>query len=166
VLLQQDRTDEAMKTLEQYAALNGRDYEARIQLAKYYRKQGNTKRELYHLERARDIDPFDRELHERLATIYRGANRYGDAKRALEVCLAILPERDRSRRGQPQPGAQQPGPAEEEWLFQARIRLELARTMLDLGDRPAAEKLARRVLEEGERLPAKLRDRAREILGR
>ncbi|MFQ5506276.1 MAG: tetratricopeptide repeat protein [Planctomycetota bacterium] len=161
LLLDQGETEKAMGVLEEYVGLNGRDYGAHIQLAKYYRERDAGDRELLHMERARDIDPFDRGLHERLAEIYRKRGRLGEAKRALDICLAILPERDRKQRsGQPGQG----DGAEEEWLFRARVRLSRAELMRDMGEREASKREASAVLEEGDRLPSELRKRAKALL--
>ncbi|MEZ5990539.1 MAG: tetratricopeptide repeat protein [Planctomycetota bacterium] len=140
--------DGAAALMQRYLALNGRDYDVHLQLARYHKERGEDKEELSHLERARDVDPFDRELHERMAEVYHQQGRMVEAVRSLKLALAIRKEKDRGR--------QQAGDGEVEGdvVFEARVRTRLAEMLGDAGNTAEARKQAKRVLELGDEVPA------------
>jgi tetratricopeptide (TPR) repeat protein len=172
LLRQKGDKDAAASVIDEYARYNGKDYEAHVLLAGYYREKGDLHLELEHLERARDIDPFDRALHERLAELYMQRQKPDDAAFVLRICLAIRPEKDHSQRGGgdgdtgpklelPKPEA--PAPADEA-AYAAGIRVKLAEALQAAGKIEEAKDAARKALEERARLDGDLVERAEKIL--
>lgn len=160
---------EAAALMNRYIALHGQDYSVRRQLATWYREKGDAKDELVQLEAARDVDPFDRELHSRLATIYQEDGRLAEAAFVLRMALATKPDRDRVSQG-PAAGSRPAGPGkekspEQELAFQAGLRLRLAEILLELGHKVEARAEAKRILGLGKGVPGEVRDRAQEIVG-
>ncbi len=154
---------EAAELMNRYIALHGQDYSVRRQLAVYYRENGKPQKELAHLEAARDVDPFDRELHSRLAKIYKEDGRLAEAAFALRMALATQVDRDRASMDPTKKGPNKKGP-EAEVQFEAGLRLQLAEIMLSLGHKVEASDEARRILKLGKAVPPEVQERAREIL--
>lgn len=160
-------TEKAVDELSKYASIVGKDYEAQMELAKHWRKQGQVVRELRNLERARDIDPFDRALHERLAEIYSARKNPAEAAFCLGIAIAITPDKDRSRRVAGMPGAPAPKvapDAADERKAVARLRVLRAEALVEAGDKTAAQDEARRALRDAESLDSGMRERAQKVL--
>ena len=167
VLLELGRRAEAMRTLRAYARINGRDYGAHTQLASWFREQNDPRREAFHLEQARDIDPFDRKLHERLGELYTAAGNHAEAGFVFGICAAIPIQKDRSQRSQPRGpgGAGRPKAStpEDEARYKAKMRLRQAEAYVS-AKRPAdARDAAKKALQGAEHLDSSEVSRAREI---
>lgn len=162
----------ALSAIAEYVRYNGKDYVAHVTLADDYRKKGELHFELRHLERARDIDPFDRRLHERLGELYMQRSKAHEAAFVFRICLAIPAEKDRSRRvarpaeGQQAPVPLRPVPQEDEDVWAARIRVKLAEALKEAGQIEVAREEARKALEARGKLDGDLVDRAEAVLGK
>jgi len=156
---------EAAALMNRYIKLHGQDYSVRRQLAEYYREIGEPDSELVHLEAARDVDPFDRELHGRMASIYKSDGKLAEAAFALRMALATRADRDRARLDPANKGPKAaPGP-EDEVAFEAEYRLRLAEILLQMGHKVEAAEEAGRILRLDKGVPQAVRKRAKEIAG-
>ena len=160
------RTDESAQALSRYLRINGKDYGAHVMLAEHYRKAGELHTELRHLEYARDIDPFDRKLHQRLGEIYGLRNKHEEAAFCYGICIAIRPEKDRAKRNAGGPNQGPAPPAKDEKLYQAEMRVRRAEALLKCGRVDEAEDDAKRALEEREKLDEDWVERAEAVLGK
>ncbi len=157
ILSKQGRKEEALAVLARYSELNGRDYGAHRLLSQAYRKNADLPRERRHLEMMRDIDPYDRALHWRLAQVLRQEKRYGDEVSALQIALVIPPALDRSARDQKKD--------EAETLRKAEIWLALCDALLRDQRHSEAKREAEKLLLSGEELQAEEKARALELAG-
>lgn len=163
IFKQMGEDDKALLVLERYVRLNGRDYGAHVELAAIYKGRQELSRELAHLEKARDVDPFDRELHERLAEIYRQKGKFPLAIQALEIALATLPAKDRKVRTASRSAAADP---DAEADYQATLRLSLSEVLKEAGDKKRSVREAQKVLENADKLHARLVEWARKLAGK
>jgi predicted Zn-dependent protease len=155
ILMEEGKKEEAHQVLVRYSELNGRDYQAHRLLAANYRERKDIDRERRHLELMRDIDPYDRALHVRLAEISTAARRHGDAVSALRIALAIPPELDRSARDQQEGQASLP--------TEGPLWLQLCEALIRAGQPQEAAKEAGKLLAAGKELSAEQKSRAEEI---
>lgn len=88
--------DAAMRELETYCARTGRAFQPRLELAAWHREHDRREAEVRLLEQAARIDPFMRELHERLADALVALGKRERAVEALQVALAVRPAIDRA----------------------------------------------------------------------
>jgi tetratricopeptide (TPR) repeat protein len=141
------RTVEAMMELATFCSRTARAYAPRLELAAFARAAGDARQEVELLEQAIAIDPFHREVHDRLATAYESTGRADRAVTELEAMLAIPPELDRGNLGKPP--AEVAGVDSPEFRAeQAQIALRLGKLLLGLDRRAAAKAALERVLRD------------------
>lgn len=161
------REAEALDELVRYTSIVGKDYEAQVELAQHWQKAGQVDRELACLERARDIDPFDRSLHERLATIYGTRGRHEEAAFCLRIAIAVKPELDRKARASGgegnEPAADAAGSVDDERRDAARLRVLLAESLLQAGRATEAKAEAERALRDADLLDSSFTERAKAV---
>ena len=158
ILKKQGEDEKALAVLERYSELNGRDYGAHRLLSEVYREGGELARERRHLEMMRDIDPYDRALHWRLAQILRQERLHADEVSALRIALVIPAELDRSAREQQEGGA--------EPVRKAAIWIALCEALIRAEQPAEAKSEAARLLASGEELLDDEKARAEELAGR
>lgn len=146
--LYRDRGDatQAQMEMKAYCRRTARAFTPRYTLAEFEREAGNFAQQAQYLVECNRIDPFHRELHERLGAAYEQLGKAAQAAREYEVAAAVVASMD--RRYLPR-GSQPPeddAPSEREargrlWLRAARIRHEL-------GDAARARELLARVVAD------------------
>jgi tetratricopeptide (TPR) repeat protein len=160
VLRRQGRETEAMMELKAFCKLTARAFKPRLQLAKFEREQGSREAEARFLREAIQIDPFMREVHERLGDALVALEQPAAALAEYRVGLAVPTKLDRAHVGKP--AAQVPDPAApEEAAARARLALKAARLCRQLGRRQAAAAFLDRVIAEAP--DSDLADEAREL---
>jgi tetratricopeptide (TPR) repeat protein len=123
-----------------------RAFQPRYQLAELARAAGRRDEERRWLTECNRIDPFHRELHERLAAAAEALGQRDVAAREFEMAAAVPAALDR-RRGQR--GVELPEPDSAPDLAQrAGLWLQAARLRADFGDTERAEALLRRIQQE------------------
>ena len=165
ILADMGKKAEAARLMTRYIKLHGQDYSVRRQLAAYYRETGDADNELAQLEAARDVDPFDRELHGRMASLYKTAGRLADAAFCLRMALATRLDLDRSQLDPTRKGTEAAKGPESEVAFEAEYRLRLAEILLLMDHEVEAAEEAGRILKLGKGVPEVARERAKEIAG-
>ncbi|MCA8972132.1 MAG: tetratricopeptide repeat protein [Planctomycetes bacterium] len=168
-LFKESGNDEAaIDELVRYAEIVGKDYQAQVLLAAHWHEKGEVEREVVCLERARDIDPFDRALHERLAEIYTAKARPADAAFCLGIAIAVHGDLDRNRRASGDnvmagaggsAASKTPG---DERAEVARLRVLHAEALRAAGRDVEARDEADRALRDADLLDSSLVERAKE----
>ncbi|MBK8098589.1 MAG: hypothetical protein IPK26_15875 [Planctomycetes bacterium] len=142
----QGRTDQAQMEMKAYVRRSGRAFTPRWTLAEFERDNGNTKAEAQYLTECNRIDPFQRELHERLGEALLRLGQKVEAALEFEVAAAVPPALDRKYLREPGAAPAADAPAERAergalWLRAAELRHEL-------GDRERANALLGRVQKD------------------
>ena len=160
VLRRQGRETEAMMEMKAFCKLTARAFKPRLQLAKFEAEQGNRESEARFLREAIQIDPFMREVHERLGDALVALKQPAAALAEYRVGLAVPTKLDRAYLGKP--AAEVPDPASpEEATARARLALKAAKVCWQLGRKKAASTFLDRVVAE---MPdSDLADEAREL---
>jgi tetratricopeptide (TPR) repeat protein len=160
VLRRQGRETEAMMEMKAFCNLTARAFKPRLELAKFEREHGNRESEVRFLQEAIQIDPFMREVHERLGDALVAVKRPEEAVTEYQVGLAVPTRLDRAHLGKP--AAQVPDPqAPEEATARARLALKAAKVCWQLSRKQAATKFLDRVVAEAP--DSDLADEAREL---
>jgi tetratricopeptide (TPR) repeat protein len=91
--IHRDRGDaeKAARELRAYLAVNETDYDARLELAAIEQELGDRKAALAPLEQAVYVDPFDEELHRRMAELYAEEDDAAGLVRARTALVALKP---------------------------------------------------------------------------
>jgi tetratricopeptide (TPR) repeat protein len=119
-----------MRELETYCARTGRAFQPRLDLAAWHREHDRREAEVRLLEQAARIDPFMRELHERLADALVALGKRERAVEALQVALAVRPAIDRAWLDRQDEVPDADAPAEREARAGICVRLaELLRSL-------------------------------------
>ncbi len=160
LLARQGRNTEAMMELKSFCKLTARAFAPRLRLAEYERELGNHEAEARFLSEAVQIDPFMRELHERLGDALVTIGQPEAAMAEYQVGLAVPTRLDRAHLGKP--AAEVPdAAAPEEATARGRLALKVARLCWRLGRKKAAAQFLDRVIAE---VPeSDLADEAREL---
>lgn len=154
------KREEAIDELSRYVSIVGKDYNAQKELAEHWKKEGQVARELRCRERMRDIDPFDRPLHERLAEIYAARGRHDEAAFCLKIAIAVPAEKDRAGAARLVQGKVD---EDKERAAAARLRVLRAESLRDAGRSREAKEVAARALRDEASLSSALAERARAI---
>lgn len=117
---EQGRTEQALMELKAFCRRTARAYAPRWQLAQFERDSGQREDELRWLQECNRIDPFSRELHERMAEALLALGRKAEAAREFAMAAAVLPGLERN------PPREQPDPAAVA-RTRAALRLRAAR---------------------------------------
>jgi tetratricopeptide (TPR) repeat protein len=136
----------ALMEMKSYCRRTARAYTPRWTLAGFERDAGNREVELRYLRECNRIDPFRRELHERMGDALQALDQLPEAAREFEVAAAVPPELDRKYLNDEAgpPPADEPGEREERgqlWLRAARLRWAT-------GQREHARALLERIRQE------------------
>lgn len=142
---QGDRTQAQME-MKVYVRRTARAFAPRYTLAEFERDAGNREEELRLLRECNRIDPFYRELHERMAAACAALGRDAEAAREYEVAAAVQPQQDRAYLA-PEVAAPAEDSAEER-AARGRLWLEAAKLRHRLGDAALRDTLLQRVLQE------------------
>ena len=142
---QGDRTQAQME-MKAYVRRTARAFAPRYTLAEFERDAGNREEELRLLRECNRIDPFYRELHERMAAACAALGRDAEAAREYEVAAAVQPQQDRAYLA-PEVAAPAEDSAEER-AQRGRLWLEAAKLRHRLGDAARRDTLLQRVLQE------------------
>ena len=156
------KKDEALQTLETYVHFNARDYGVFRYLAREFRARGDRTKEKTYLMKARDIDPFDRALHERLAEILIKEGHESRALFLLQIALGTPLSKDRSAQ-KTIPGVKAEK-AEDPKTVEARIRIRIAEILHSSGDRDGARAMAKEAKKLGAKLSGEFQERLEEVL--
>ncbi len=156
------KKDEALRTLETYVRFNARDYGVYRYLAREFRARGQWAKEKHYLMKARDIDPFDRGLHERLADLFLREGKESRALFLLQIALATPLTKDRSSQ-KAVPGLKAPKP-EDPKRVEARIRIRIAEILESSGDGDGARAMAKKARDLGVELDSDFAERLRKLL--
>lgn len=136
----------AAAELATFCKRTARAFQPRYQLAELARAAGRRDEERRWLVECNRIDPFHRELHERLGASAEALGQRDVAAREYEMAAAVPGALDR-RRGQR--GVELPEPDSAPDLAQrAGLWLQAARLRADFGDTERAEALLRRIQQE------------------
>jgi tetratricopeptide (TPR) repeat protein len=156
------KKEEALQTLETYVRFNARDYGVFRHLAREFRARGKVAKEKFFLMKARDIDPFDRALHERLAEIFLKEGNDSRALFLLQIALETPLTKDRSsqKRRPPQKGVKVENPT----TVEARIRIRIAEILRSTGDLERAMKMAKKAKQLKAPLSSEFQERLKELL--
>jgi len=143
---QQGERAKAEQEMKAYCRRSARAFAPRYTLAEFEREAGNRDEELRFLIECNRIDPFHRELHQRMGEAYLALGKRVEAAREFAVAAAVPPALDRrtlQRDFEPR-SADDPAERQERgelWLRAARLRHEL-------GDRTQALALLERIRTE------------------
>lgn len=145
-LMSEQRTDEAMKELANYVALDETAVPQRLALARWHESEARFDVALRLLREVENVEPFSREAYAMQARVLTQMNRPADAITAWRSALLVDP---RMERGYSPPPAEETAASERrEREDRAEILVSIAELELDVGDRTAA----RRDLQEAVRL--------------
>lgn len=145
-LMSEQKTDEAMRELERYVALDETAVPQRLALARWHESESRFDAALRLLSEVENVEPFSREAYSMQARVLQQSNRPADAIAAWRSALLVDP---RLERGYSPPPAEETAAAERrEREERAEILVSIAELELDVGDRTAA----RRDLQEAVRL--------------
>ncbi|MGC6488013.1 MAG: tetratricopeptide repeat protein [Planctomycetota bacterium] len=142
---QGDRTRAQME-MKAYVRRTARAFAPRYTLAEFEREAGNRDEELRLLRECNRIDPFYRQLHERMGAAYAALGRDAEAAREYEVAAAVQPQQDRAYLAPD--GAAPAEDSEEERAARGRLLLEAAKLRHRIGDTERRDTLLQRVLQE------------------
>ncbi|GEM_PF-5150115 len=156
------KEDEGLRVLETYVRFNSRDYGVFRYLAKAFRKRGDREKEKTYLMKARDIDPFDRALHERLAEILLQEGKDSRALFLLQIALATPLSKDRSAL-KSAPGLKGKK-VEDPRTVEARIRIRIAEILRGAGDSEGAKAMAKQAKGLRAKLSQEFQERLEEVL--
>jgi tetratricopeptide (TPR) repeat protein len=141
-----DRRDMALMEMKSYCKRTARAYVPRWTLAGFERDAGNRAVEAEYLEQCNRIDPFRRELHERLGAAFEATGKNADAAREYEVGAAVPPSLDRAYLA---PNAERPAAGDpKERADRGRLWLQAAHLRWALGDKDRARALLQRILRD------------------
>ncbi|MHC4938633.1 MAG: tetratricopeptide repeat protein [Planctomycetota bacterium] len=129
IYMRRDMAAEALREIEERAAILDKDVDARLQLAREYARLGRTEDQIRILEEAKRINNFMRPLHDALVPLYRETKQLKKAVRSARCRVALRTEED----------------ADEDV---ARMWLDLADVLLDAGQ----VREARAALDEAKKL--------------
>lgn len=145
-LMSEQKTDEAMKELGHYVALDETAVPQRLALARWHESESRFDAALRLLREVENVEPFIREMYVMQARVLRELDRPADAIAAWRSALLVDP---RLERGYSPPPTDEKAAAERrDREERADILVSIAELELDVGDRTAA----RRDLEEAVRL--------------
>jgi len=120
---------EARELMAELTARLETDVESRMQLAEYYKEEGDLERAAALLSEGIEVDPFIRSLHVELGRCLHTLGRFADALREFDVALVITPDLEGD------PGESQPA-AGDDYDSLASIHLSRAALLIDM-DRAA-----------------------------
>ncbi len=143
-----DRRDQALMEMKSYCKRTARAYTPRWTLAGFEREAGHRDVEAQYLQECNQIDPFRRDLHERLGDAYDSLGRRPQAALEYEVAAAVPPSLDR-RYLTPDSNRPAAGDAAER-ADRARLWLQAAKIRWAVGEQDRARALAARILREAE----------------
>jgi hypothetical protein len=138
--------DRAMAEMQAYCQRSGRAYTPRWSLADFARERGDRKEEAKWLSECNQIDPFRRELHQRLgdALLELGDKRAAALEYEVGAAVPLSLDREYLAPGKERPAADDPAERASRgalWLSAGKLRLQL-------GDADRGRVLLRRVLQE------------------
>jgi tetratricopeptide (TPR) repeat protein len=146
--LYRDQGDDtrAQMEMKSFCRRTARAFAPRYTLAEFERESGNIAQQARYLVECNRIDPFHRELHERLGEAYEALGKRPEAALEYEVAAAVLPSMD--RRYLPR-GSQPPADdAPEEREVRGQLWLRAARIRHAIGDGEGAARLLLRIAAE------------------
>ena len=142
----QGEQTQAQMEMKSYCRRTARAFAPRYTLAEFEKEAGNRRGELQYLIECNRIDPFYRELHERMGEAYEALGRLPEASLEFEVAAAVQPDADRAYMS---PGAEKPAAdSDEEMRTRSRLRLRAAKLRHEVGDAERRDNLLERVLQE------------------
>ncbi|MFN3240132.1 MAG: tetratricopeptide repeat protein [Planctomycetota bacterium] len=142
---QGERTQAQME-MKSYVRRTARAFVPRYTLAEFEREAGNRNEELRLLLECNRIDPFYRELHERMGDAYEALGKEAQAALEFEVAAAVRADQDRAYM---RPDATAPAvDSDEERAARGALWLRAAKLRHQLGDRERRDTLLQRVLQE------------------
>lgn len=141
----QERKEQALMEMKAYCKRSARAFQPRWTLSEYERDGGDRQAELQFLSQCNRIDPFYRDLHERMADACVALGRQQEAALEYEVAAAVPVGLDRKyiRRGATPPEAD----GSEDRADRARLWLAAARLRHGLGEADRALQLLDRVVQ-------------------
>lgn len=146
-LMSEQRTEEAMKELARYVALDETAVAQRLALARWHESESRFDAALKLLREVENVEPFSRETYVMQASVLRAMDRPADAIAAWRSALLVDPRMERGY-SPPRSADDEAAAERREREDRAEILVSIAELELDVGDRTAA----RRDLEEAVRL--------------
>jgi cellulose synthase operon protein C len=135
---------QAQMEMKAYCRRTARAFQPRYELATLAGEAGDHAEQIRYLVECNRIDPFHRELHERLAAAYVAVGKPAAAAREFEVAAAVQPALDRQNQ---KPDSPPVTPAADA-AARGQLWLEAARLRDRIGDRDRAVELLERIGKE------------------
>jgi tetratricopeptide (TPR) repeat protein len=138
--------DRAMAEMQAYCQRSGRAYTPRWTLAEFARERGDRKEEARLLNECNQIDPFRRELHQRLgdALLALGDKRAAALEYEVGAAVPLSLDREYLTKGKTRPASDDP----EARAARGSLWLSAGKLRLQIGDAERGRVLLRRVLQE------------------
>ena len=134
---------QAQMEMKAYCRRSARAFTPRYTLAQFERDSGNRAEELRYLTECNRIDPFHRELHERMGEACEALGKRPQAALEFEMAAAVSPAMDRRFVSRPTPPPADDDP--EQRQLRGDLLLRAARLRHELGDAAKAVALLERI---------------------